>query len=103
MRLLRLDFKAVISIANPLHNAQNQSSKEPAFLRKKILIELQKAKELFDIMRFRKYLGDNYGKADTFTDKYGENQTEALPIISIYFCYYSGYAYLESGISENGA
>ena len=85
LRLLRLDFKAVICIPNPLYNPQNQASKESPFLRKKILIELQKAKELFDIMRFRKYLGDNYSKADTFIDKYGDNQTEALPIISIYF------------------
>ena len=46
---------------------------------KKILIEIQKAKFATDIMRFRKYLGDNYAQKDN----------NALPIISIYFLGYS--------------
>ena len=51
--------------------------------RKKVLIELQKGKNSADIMRFRKYLGDNYRKEDTSeTDK---KKKEALPIITIYF------------------
>jgi len=67
--ILRLDFKATI---------KTQEGK-----RKKVLIELQKGKNSADIMRFRKYLGDNYRKEDTSeTDK--KNKT-ALPIITVYF------------------
>ena len=44
---------------------------------KKVLIELQKAKLSTDIMRFRKYLGEQYSK-------------DSLPIITIYFI---GYAF----------
>ncbi len=46
--------------------------------RKKILIEIQKAKFATDIMRFRKYLGDNSAQKDN----------NALPVISIYFLGY---------------
>ncbi len=42
---------------------------------KKILIELQKAKLATDIMRFRRYLGEQYSK-------------DSLPIITIYFIGY---------------
>lgn len=85
LRLLRLDFKAVICIKNPKYEKTKVQNSEPEFLRKKILIELQKAKELFDIMRFRKYLGENYSKEDVYIDEKGVNQTDSLPIISIYF------------------
>lgn len=85
LRLLRLDFKAVICKKNPLYREEDKDSKVPKFLRKKILIELQKAKELFDIMRFRKYLGENYSKEDTFIDENGLNKTDSLPIICVYF------------------
>ncbi|HNN05899.1 MAG TPA: hypothetical protein PKN56_20235, partial [Leptospiraceae bacterium] len=44
---------------------------------KKVLIELQKAKLSTDIMRFRKYLGEQYSR-------------DSLPIITIYFI---GYAF----------
>ncbi len=67
--ILRLDFKAVILTEEGI--------------RKKILIELQKAHQLGDIMRFRKYLGNNYLQADipdTETQK-----ADGLPIITIYF------------------
>jgi ABC-type antimicrobial peptide transport system permease subunit len=68
IRLLRLDFKAII---------RNKDGKE-----KKVLIELQKAKELFDIQRFRRYLGENYIKGDVVNEK--EAVYKALPIITIY-------------------
>lgn len=67
--ILRLDFKATI---------RTKDGK-----RKKVLIELQKGKNSADIMRFRKYLGDNYRKEDTAeTDR---KKKTALPIITIYF------------------
>lgn len=62
----RLDFKAIIR------------TKEGGT--KKILIELQKGKQLVDVMRFRRYLGDNYSKPDILEDSGG-----SLPIITIYF------------------
>jgi hypothetical protein len=46
---------------------------------KQVLIEIQKAKFATDIMRFRKYLGDNYA----------HKENNAVPIISIYFLGYS--------------
>jgi len=67
--ILRLDFKATI--------------KTKTGKRKKVLIELQKGKNSADIMRFRKYLGDNYRKADTAAND--KKKKEALPIITIYF------------------
>ncbi|MEZ4850048.1 MAG: hypothetical protein R3B93_15805 [Bacteroidia bacterium] len=67
--ILRLDFKATIK------------TKEGK--RKKVLIELQKGKNSTDIMRFRKYLGDNYRKEDISAGK--KKKKEALPIITIYF------------------
>lgn len=62
IQILRMDFKAEIK-------TQTTS--------KKILIELQKGKYSLDIMRFRKYLGNNYSKADA--------NNEVLPIVTIYF------------------
>ena len=52
---------------------------------KQVLIEIQKAKFPTDIMRFRKYLGEQYRSAkNTIFEK--ENTVHvALPIISIYF------------------
>jgi hypothetical protein len=67
--ILRLDFKATIK------------TKEGK--RKKVLIELQKGKNSADIMRFRKYLGDNYRKEDGSSSD--REKKEALPIITIYF------------------
>ena len=51
---------------------------------KKVLIELQKAKHWFDIMRFRRYLADNYAREDTFTDENGVVQKQPLEIVPIY-------------------
>lgn len=45
---------------------------------KSVLIEIQKAKYAADIMRFRKYLGEQYAK-----------RQEALPIVTIYFLGYA--------------
>jgi hypothetical protein len=67
--IMRMDFAAVILTQEGEH--------------KKVLIELQKAQQLEDIMRFRKYLGHNYAKADS-TD--GKTETvNGLPIVTIYF------------------
>jgi hypothetical protein len=46
---------------------------------RKILIEIQKARKPIDLMRFRKYLGEQYGKKDIIDGK-----TLALPITTIY-------------------
>ena len=64
--ILRLDFKATI---------KTREGKK-----KKVLIELQKGKNSADIMRFRRYLGDNYLREDRSGDK-----KIALPIITVYF------------------
>ena len=69
--ILRFDFKAIIkNKSGELH---------------KVLIELQKAKKAFDVMRFRRYLGDNYRKEDDVINDKGEPEKRPLPIISIYF------------------
>lgn len=46
---------------------------------KKILIEIQKAKNQIDLMRFRRYLGEQYKKEDKVN-----NENQALPITTIY-------------------
>lgn len=71
IRILRFDFKAVI--------------KKPNGGTSKVLIELQKAKQAFDVMRFRRYLGDNYRKEDDVLNDKGEPEKLPLPIITIYF------------------
>lgn len=52
-----------------------------------IIIELQKAKLATDIMRFRRYLGEQYtNKNNTYTAiKNGKPHQQALPILSVYF------------------
>lgn len=67
--ILRLDFRAII---------KTEEGKN-----KKVLIELQKGKNSADIMRFRKYLGDNYRKEDS--SETNKKNKDALPIITIYF------------------
>ncbi|MBF0118555.1 MAG: hypothetical protein HQK79_06945 [Desulfobacterales bacterium] len=54
---------------------------------KLVIIEIQKAKFATDIMRFRKYLGDQYQNKDNIYTmvKDKERIKVALPIISIYF------------------
>jgi hypothetical protein len=67
LTVYRLDYKAVIK------------TKEGE--KKKVLIELQKGKQPFDVARFRRYLGENYSTQDTDED----GIPESLPIITIYF------------------
>ncbi len=69
--ILRFDFKAII---------KNQIGEV-----KKALIELQKAKQAFDVMRFRRYLGDNYRKEDVLLSDNNSTQATPLPIVTIYF------------------
>jgi hypothetical protein len=69
--ILRFDFKAVIK------------KKTGEFT--KLLIELQKAKQAFDVMRFRRYLGDNYRKEDDVFNDTGDSEKRPLPIVTIYF------------------
>jgi hypothetical protein len=71
LTVFRLDFKATIRTA--------------AGETKKVLIELQKAKHLFDVMRFRRYLGENYRREDQLgPGPDGRTLTAALPIVTIY-------------------
>ena len=73
--VLRMDFKATI--------LQEDGSN------KVIIIEIQKAKLHTDIMRFRRYLGQQYSDKDNsikILSKDGETERrEAIPILSIYF------------------
>ena len=50
-----------------------------------VIIEIQKAKFAADIMRFRRYLGDQYRKGFPVE---GEKTPKAIPIIGIYFLGY---------------
>jgi len=54
---------------------------------KKVLIEIQKAKLATDIMRFRKYLGEQYqNKENSYeVEIAGRTHRKAMPIVSIYF------------------
>jgi hypothetical protein len=64
----RLDFIATIKTA--------QGSK-------KVLIEIQKAKNAVDLMRFRNYLAEQYKKEDEVVVETGKTKM-ALPLITIY-------------------
>lgn len=50
---------------------------------KKVLIEIQKAKNAIDLMRFRNYLGEQYKKEDEIQTNTGRQKT-TLPIVTIY-------------------
>jgi len=50
-----------------------------------VLIERQKAKHAFDVMRFRRYLGENYRREDAIINHEGKSEVLPLPIITIYF------------------
>nr|VFK73649.1 MAG: PD-(D/E)XK nuclease family transposase [Candidatus Kentron sp. UNK] len=67
----RLDFSARIKMS---------SGEE-----RHVIIEIQKAKFALDIMRFRRYLGDQYTKGFPVE---GEKSPKPVPIISIYFLGY---------------
>ena len=66
----RLDFAAKILQADGSH--------------KLVLIEIQKAKFPSDIMRFRRYLGNQYANGDNVVAE-PQSEYNALPIITIYF------------------
>ena len=70
IKIFRLDFNAVINLANGEQ--------------KTVLIELQKAKKSHDILRFRGYLGENYGKAETRRNMKGETESYSLEIVTVY-------------------
>jgi hypothetical protein len=70
IKILHLDFKAVIELGNGEQ--------------KTVLIELQKAKKSYDILRFRKYLGENYTKEEVRKTAGGELEGYSLEIVSIY-------------------
>jgi hypothetical protein len=70
IRILRFDFKATIEM--------------PSGEQKKVLIELQKLKQALDVMRFRRYLGDNYAKEDDVILEDGTQVKMPLPIVTIY-------------------
>jgi hypothetical protein len=70
IRILRFDFKATIEM--------------PSGEQKKVLIELQKLKQTLDVMRFRRYLGDNYAKEDDVILEDGTQVKVPLPIVTIY-------------------
>lgn len=55
---------------------------------KKVLIEIQKAKNSVDLMRFRNYLGEQYKKEDEIHSGTGVRKS-ALPIITIYLLGFS--------------
>jgi hypothetical protein len=75
LNVLRFDFKATIET--------------PTGELKKVLIELQKLKQSFDIMRFRRYLGDNYKKEDDVVLNDGNITKMPLPIVTIYILGFS--------------
>jgi hypothetical protein len=71
MTIFRLDFIATIK------------TKEGNF--KKILIEIQKGRNVRDLMRFRNYLAEQYKKEDLIdSDGLGIEEEMTLPITSIY-------------------
>ena len=70
IRIIRFDFKVTIET--------------PTGELKKTLIELQKLKQSFEIMRFRRYLGDNYAKEDDVISSDGTVIKMPLPIVTIY-------------------
>lgn len=65
LAVFRLDFVATVLDANGE--------------RRKVLIEIQKAQNQIDLMRFRNYLGEQYKKEDKV-----DGRTVALPITTIY-------------------
>ena len=72
LTVYRVDFSATIKTPEGL---------------KQVIIEVQKAKEATDIMRFRSYLGDQYSNPENsqIIDIRGKDVRIGLPVISIYF------------------
>jgi hypothetical protein len=71
LAIVRFDFKAIIRL--------------PSGDYKTVLIELQKGRELIDVVRFRQYLADNYRREEDIVLPNGVRVREALPIVSLYF------------------
>jgi len=69
INLIRLDYVATIRL---------KSGKT-----KKVLIEIQKARNRIDVMRFRNYLAEHYKKADDLVVD-GETKKVPLPIVTVY-------------------
>ena len=72
--VIRMDFSAEIAL--------------PDGGRKKVIIELQKAKYYLEIMRFRRYLGEQYTDVNNKIEKpgsLGKITVEGMPILPIYF------------------
>lgn len=69
--VMRMDFRARV---------RDEQGKEEL-----IIMELQKAKLPSDIMRFRKYLGEQYSDKENVVREPKEPYQKALPILSIYF------------------
>jgi hypothetical protein len=69
LSVFRLDFIATIKTSSGTY--------------KKALIEIQKAKNSIDLMRFRRYLGEQYKMEDEVHTANGRQKT-ALPIVTIY-------------------
>jgi hypothetical protein len=74
LSVFRYDFVALVKSATGL---------------RKVLIELQKVKQAFDVTRFRKYLGENYRKEDSVKLIDGQQMEQPLPIVTIYFLGFS--------------
>jgi hypothetical protein len=55
---------------------------------KQIIIEIKKAKFATDIIRFRRYLGEQYSRKENFAKLRNSEFQKPLPIISIYFLGY---------------
>ncbi len=72
LTVYRVDFKAEIE----LYNGKKMV----------VLIEIQKAKFTTDLIRFRKYLGEQYASKQNAVEK--DDTTIPLPIITIYFLGY---------------
>ena len=68
--VLRLDFEAKIRLATGEQ--------------KLVLIELQKARSAWDLMRFRRYLATQYANANNVYED-GGGRSLPLPIVTIYF------------------
>ena len=75
LNYFRLDFKAIITDENGE--------------KKKVLIELQKSKLASDMIRFRRYLGASYMKADLQVEDAKVAYVEAYPIITVYILGYN--------------
>ena len=75
LTVYRLDFSAKIRMPDKSY--------------KQVIIEIQKAKYSTDIMRFRRYLGEQYKKATSvyYLEEKGKKRVKkrAIPILTVYF------------------